>query len=651
MQPSFAGPALEQVGWVLLHFLWQGALFGALFWCANFMLRRRSANARYLAGCVTLLLMAASPIVTFFALRATSDGSSASLLLTGEQVDQFLATPFLGGGEAAGAGAAFDPSKASAGAGFDWKRYIDPYLPWLSIGWLVGVTLMALRQVGGWVWLTYTVRSATLPLQDDRLAALAQRLVRRPVRFLESWMVQGPATLGVLRPIILLPISATTGLTHKQLIAIMAHELAHIRRWDYVVNVVQAAIETLLFFHPAVWWVSRRVRQERENCCDDVAVDVVGDRTLYAIALERLDRLRDGPAATPAHLALGAGGGDLLVRIGRLLGVRPYDLAHVGRGAGVVWAMAGGLVLLLAVELLAASNAKRVAPPPRFMSVSSSIYAAMGLPNDGDPLAAIAAAVSAPMDEAPRVSVLAKQLEAGGDPDALARAVFQRVTIDSAIRYQSSPDWPYGSIGQRYLLLGRMLDRAKDTGLSPDERRRSARAALALAGQESPLLGAGTLRAILDAPRVTQAAGITEADLAAIRSVVAAHEERSKAFATLLITAKQALAGRASQSTRETVVRIDESLRAMAALTRDRPDLQWHLANVAWQYQSRAGRAADALIADVSATVNSPHFARWMAESQTLPPPQVREAKPITHAELSKFRNVTRELRDKLAKP
>ncbi len=649
MQPVVAGPTLEQLGWVLLHFLWQGALFGALFWCANFVLRHRSANARYLVGCVTLLMMTVGPIVTFYVLRATTDGSGSGLLLSSEQVDQFLARPFLGSGEGAGAGGLPGAAGASASAGFNGKHRFDEFLPFLSIAWLIGVALMALRQFGGWVWLTYTVRSATLPLQDERLAALAQRLVRRPVRFLESWMVQGPATLGVLRPIILLPISATTGLTHKQLIAIMAHELAHIRRWDYVANVVQAAIETVLFFHPAVWWVSRRVRQERENCCDDIAVDVVGDRTLYAVALERLDRLRSGPNA---QLALSASGGDLLVRIGRLLGVRPYDLAHVGRGAGVVWAMGCGIVLLLAVELLAASNARRVPAPRPFVSIGSSVYAALGIPREaGDALAAIGAAVgSEKRDDDASLRGFAERIAAGGDPDALARAIFERITVDSAIDYQSSPDWRYGSFPQRYVLLNRLLDRARDANRPPEERGVFARGALALAAQDAPLFGMGTLRTILDAPRITQAAGLTDADLASVRAAVAEHDGRSKAFAPLLIRAKQALAVGASQSTREAVADLNESLRAMAPLTRDRPDLQWHLAGVAWQYQSRAGRASDALIADVTAAVNAAHFTRWMAQSNTLPPRRPREAKPITHAELSKLRNLTRELRDKLAK-
>src|SRR6185369_12620027 len=121
---------------------------------------------------------------------------------------------------------------------------------------------------------------------------------------------------GWMRPAILLPASTLSGLSVAQIEAILAHELAHIRRHDYIVNLLQCVIETLLFYHPAVWWVSRRVRDERELCCDDMAVQAVGDRVGYARALCELERLR---AATP-QLAMAANGGSLLTRIARLLG-------------------------------------------------------------------------------------------------------------------------------------------------------------------------------------------------------------------------------------------------------------------------------------------------------------------------------------------
>src|SRR5438045_8014050 len=122
---------------------------------------------------------------------------------------------------------------------------------------------------------------------------LARRLrVSRPIRVLQSAAVQVPAVIGWLRPVILLPASALTGLTPLQLDALLAHELAHVRRYDYLVNLIQSVIETLLFYHPAVWWVSQQVREEREHCCDGLAVAVCGDPHFYASALLSMERLR-----------------------------------------------------------------------------------------------------------------------------------------------------------------------------------------------------------------------------------------------------------------------------------------------------------------------------------------------------------------------
>src|SRR5262249_26688490 len=137
-----------------------------------------------------------------------------------------------------------------------------------------------------------------------------------------------PMVIGWLRPVILLPASAMTGLTPQQLEAIIAHELAHIRRHDYLINLLQAVIETLLFYHPAVWWVSRRIRQEREHCCDDLAVAVCGDALTYARALLEMERLR---AAGP-QLAMAANGGLLMNRIRRLVGAQPK---HADRFSGL----------------------------------------------------------------------------------------------------------------------------------------------------------------------------------------------------------------------------------------------------------------------------------------------------------------------------
>jgi HEAT repeat protein len=159
--------------------------------------------------------------------------------------------------------------------------------------------------------------------------------------------------IGWLHPVILLPASALTGLTPQQLEAIIAHELAHIRRHDYLINLLQALIEALLFYHPAVWWVSRQIRQEREHCCDDLAVTVCGDARAYARALLEMEQLR---AAGP-HLAMAANGGSLLPRIQRLVGAEPKRANRFGGlSAGVialttvVSAAAGAQILLQAAD-------------------------------------------------------------------------------------------------------------------------------------------------------------------------------------------------------------------------------------------------------------------------------------------------------------
>src|SRR5207245_2644595 len=184
----------------------------------------------------------------------------------------------------------------------------------------------------------------------EAVARRAARLrVSRPVRVLESAVVQVPAVVGWLRPVILLPASALTGLTPQQLDVLLAHELAHVRRYDYLVNLVQSAIEILLFYHPAVRWVSRRVREEREHCCDDLAVAVCGDAHLYARALLMMESLR---AKTPALALSAAGtqGGTLLGRVRRLVAPTPVEpvprwMAGVV-GATLLLGLGGGAALV-----------------------------------------------------------------------------------------------------------------------------------------------------------------------------------------------------------------------------------------------------------------------------------------------------------------
>ncbi len=137
----------------------------------------------------------------------------------------------------------------------------------------------------------------------------------RPVTLLESCLAEVPVVIGHLRPVILIPVGLLNGLPVGQIEAILLHELAHIRRADYLVNLMQTLMEGLLFYHPAAWWISSVIRAERENCCDDLVVATSGDAHEYATALAALAENR----VNMREAAMAATGGNLVKRIRRLL--------------------------------------------------------------------------------------------------------------------------------------------------------------------------------------------------------------------------------------------------------------------------------------------------------------------------------------------
>ncbi len=324
LETFFASPVVHRLGWMLLHSLWQLVLVAVLLAATLVALRRRSANARYLAGCVALVLMAALPTVTVLMVPGVPGGVA-------------------GAAQAARAPAAAMPARAgqwhldglrgseapsAADTGIPWHtrlaNWLESHLRWIVAAWLAGVSALSLRMAAGWAAAERLRRRGCSEVGEPwqgRLAELGRRIgVTRPVQMLESGLARVPTVIGHMRPVILLPVAALTGLAPQQIEAIVAHELAHIRRYDYLVNLAQVVMETLLFYHPAAWWVSRRIRVERENCCDDIAIEVCGDRFAYIRALVSLEesRAQDAPAA---GLAVAWQGTLLLERARRLLGV------------------------------------------------------------------------------------------------------------------------------------------------------------------------------------------------------------------------------------------------------------------------------------------------------------------------------------------
>ncbi|MCK4626467.1 MAG: M48 family metalloprotease, partial [Phycisphaerae bacterium] len=224
---------------------------------------------------------------------------------------------------------------------------VRPALPWIVLGWLIGVLALSAWHVRGWMQVQRLRRVGVRPVGreiTDVLARLCKRLgISRAVRAVESALVRVPTVVGCLKPIILLPASALTGLTAEQLEAILAHELAHIRRHDYLINLLQTAAETLLFYHPAAWWVSRRIRAERENCCDDLAVAASGQPLVYARALTAVAKL----SQPQQRLAVAAnGGGKFIARIRRIVGLPTDKPDRRGR-----W-LAGAFTLLTVLTIV-----------------------------------------------------------------------------------------------------------------------------------------------------------------------------------------------------------------------------------------------------------------------------------------------------------
>ena len=344
-------PWVERLGWTLLHFLWQGALVAALYGAIRRMAREASPNTRYVLACAALAAMMAAPLATWawttWAWMRPADMAPVAATRT----------------------ASVQPpvSMAATNLPLPVRATVSDvrplqFLPLVVAVWLAGATVFWIRFMGGWVvaarMRSMLVRPAPLEWRET-FRTLGTRIgVSRPVGLLVSALVQVPTVVGWIRPVVLVPVGALAGLPPEHMEALLIHELAHIRRHDYLVNLLQSAAEALLFYHPAVWWVSGHIRAERELCCDDAAVAVSGDALTYARALAELESCR------PAHLnvAVAANGGRLSDRIARLLG-RSRPSVRTGPGPG---SLAAAVVLVAAAcGLFGQSDAH-----PAFQSVS-----------------------------------------------------------------------------------------------------------------------------------------------------------------------------------------------------------------------------------------------------------------------------------------
>lgn len=411
-------PFAHAVGLALLQFVWQGAAIGASTALLLITLRRSTPQARYAVACLGLAVMLMTPIATAVGhLRDIPAASTAASIVSTRSLTATSAPTTVTGADSRS-------PKTRPAILSNFGAWVAPHLPVVVLIWTGGVLVLALRLLGGWLRVERIRRRATpLPAQPwpETVRRMADRLgVTRRMRLVESALVDVPAVIGHLKPVIVLPASALAGLSPAHLEAIVAHELAHVRRGDYLVNVVQSLVETLLFYHPAVWWVSRQIRLEREHCCDDVAVSLCADRVVYARALASLEELR---TQAPA-LAMGAGGGELLNRVRRLVDPRSVSGPRISGGFA--------MCVLLTVLLTAASGHININGMPA--SDHRSPNAIIASVVDRDPVPVASARVESPTGRQRGVSVPKSRPQQTATPPRAQQAPVGRGGISGVVR-------------------------------------------------------------------------------------------------------------------------------------------------------------------------------------------------------------------------
>jgi beta-lactamase regulating signal transducer with metallopeptidase domain len=411
---------MQTLAWALLHFLWQGTALAALG--AALMALARRARVRYVVGTAVLLLMFIAPIAT----GVLSWQPHSALAERSQPFDSAGTTSVQHRAIPSAASSSVEASSLTASS----QESSPGMLPWLVEAWLVGVAFLSLRSAGGFLFLERERRRQSTVV-EDRVLQMCRRLqdqlgIARAIRYCVGAWLQAPAVIGWFRPVVFLPVTALTGFSEEQLELVIAHELAHIQRFDPFVNVFQVCVETLLFYHPAVWWLNKRIRAEREHCCDDVAVALCGNAVEYARALTLMEEWRSAPV-----LAMAANRGPLTERVVRVLGLN--TLGAGTRGIGLT-----GSVLCLTAAL-AAGNALLGMTHPAPVHAGYSVQA-MPKPVSNSAQAQASQGVSTPKPSAGQSASPASS--SGSYIDAMKAAGLDNLTIDELIALKTQDVTP-----------------------------------------------------------------------------------------------------------------------------------------------------------------------------------------------------------------
>lgn len=351
---------IAAIGWTLIHFCWQATAIAVLYWLLSFWLDRRSSQTRYLAALTAMLTMMAAALATF-AWEVHVAPPTSSLADTNAAITNTLIAPVF---PRIAADALNQPPQSEVRQVLVLSAGM---LRWIDAVWILGVLVLSMRSMGGW-WVIHRLRMAADGEAPDTVRDSFERIaktlgLRRPVLLRVTSAIAGPVTIGALRSMVLLPLSALTALGPDELEVVLAHELAHVRRADFFWNLVQTLAETLFFFHPAVWWIGSRIRHERELCCDDLALKFCPDAVIYANALFRLEEQRVRHWRFAMALDGHQSSHSLRMRIARIIDA-PAQKTTTRPMQPFSWAVAGIALLVLLIPGPQVMASLKPAPAP-----------------------------------------------------------------------------------------------------------------------------------------------------------------------------------------------------------------------------------------------------------------------------------------------
>lgn len=596
---------VQHLSWTFLHSLWQILIFAGIF-AAACRLFHNKPRLQYGIGLVTLAIIILSVVTTFFIVGRSFGGNLSSALpsavIPTEAGSNIVELP---------------PTQAPHSLLSQFKSIIAPYSRWLIAVWFIATIAIATFQLLRWLRFSLLLhRSSVFGIRHFlRLEQKGTPLpIARNVRVVECSMVDVPATVGWLKPILLVPISSMAKLDPSSLKAILVHEMAHVRRYDTIVNVCQTMIETLFFYHPAVWWISARIREVREICCDNVAMLEIGSTEKYLTALRMLEEVTSQrPGRIDPNPA-----DRLVTRTGKMLGDPTLQLFGRGRAAGPTAILTLLIVLLCGTSLFAYSRSiAELRTLEHTTSIPSIVHDITGVHGRGELTEILASVVSelhqAPADEPPSLAEFANRVSSGVDPNELSHLIEARVDILVPFQFQHALSWRYGTFKDHSSIVSLLLQRAdKLKTTEPIHASASARAALLFASECNYTFGAAAVEAVIRTSGWEDVAGISGSQMWRLKQLCS---DEGEAFAQFSQYTKRFLSSGTIQAPGLTPNPADreQCLRRLAVLARYRPHLQWRLAALIHTSQTLINPSS---IVQLEASIrNEPFFSRCLVQA------------------------------------